>query len=97
VADGDRLDPLPLPELRAGAAFRGGEEAVYGLEELIATAAQEIWGELAAESRSAPAIKTWLGHDTSVRANFATTAASPSWKSSFHGSKSNPADDGVDG
>ena len=44
--------------------LRGGEEAVYGLEELIATGAQEIWGELAAESRSAPAIKTWLGLDT---------------------------------
>jgi hypothetical protein len=43
--------------------LRGGEEAVYGLEELIATGAQEIWGELAAESRSAPAIKTWLGLD----------------------------------
>jgi len=43
--------------------LRGGEEAVYRLEELIATGAQEIWGELAAESRSAPAIKTWLGLD----------------------------------
>jgi hypothetical protein len=43
--------------------LRGGEEAVYGLEELIATGAQEIWGELAAESRSAAAIKTWLGLD----------------------------------
>ncbi len=43
--------------------LRGGEEAVYGLEELIATGAQEIWGELAAESRSGPAIKTWLGLD----------------------------------
>ena len=43
--------------------LRGGEEAVYDLEELIATGAQEIWGELAAESRSAPAIKTWLGLD----------------------------------
>ncbi len=41
----------------------GGEEAVYDLEELIATGAQEIWGELAAESRSAPSIKTWLGLD----------------------------------
>jgi hypothetical protein len=45
--------------------LRGGEEAVYGLEELIATGAQEIWGELAAESRSAPTIKTWLGLDAS--------------------------------
>jgi hypothetical protein len=43
--------------------LRGGEEAVYDLEELIATGAQEIWGELAADSRSAPAIKTWLGLD----------------------------------
>ena len=43
--------------------MRGGEEAVYGLEELIATGAQEIWDELAAESRSAPAIKSWLGLD----------------------------------
>jgi hypothetical protein len=43
--------------------LREGEEAVCGLEELIATGAQEIWGELAAESRSAPALKTWLGLD----------------------------------
>jgi hypothetical protein len=43
--------------------LRGGEEAVYGLEELIATGAQEVWGELAAESRSSPDIKTWLGLD----------------------------------
>ena len=43
--------------------LRGGEEVVYGLEELIATGAQGIWDELAAESRSAPALKTWLGLD----------------------------------
>ena len=43
--------------------LRNGEEAVYGLEELIATGAQEIWGELAAESLAAPAIKSWLGLD----------------------------------
>ena len=43
--------------------LRGGEEAVCGLEELIATGAQEIWGELAADSQSAPALKTWLGLD----------------------------------
>lgn len=43
--------------------LRGGEEAVYGLEELIATGAQEVWGELAAESRSALTLKNWLGLD----------------------------------
>lgn len=43
--------------------LRGGEEAVCGLEELIGTGAQEIWGELAAQSRSAPTIKNWLGLD----------------------------------
>ncbi len=41
--------------------LRDGEEAVCDLEELIATGAQEIWGELAAASQSAPALKTWLG------------------------------------
>jgi hypothetical protein len=43
--------------------LRSGEEAICTLEELIATGAQEIWSELAAESQSAPAIKTWLGLD----------------------------------
>lgn len=43
--------------------LRTGEEAVCGLEELIATGAQEIWGELAAESHSAPTPKSWLGVD----------------------------------
>ena len=43
--------------------LRAGEGAVYDLEELVATGAQEVWGELAAESQSAPTIKTWLGLD----------------------------------
>lgn len=43
--------------------LRDGEAAVCALEELIATGAQEIWGELAAESLSAPALKSWLGLD----------------------------------
>ena len=43
--------------------LRSGEEAVYSLEELIATGAQEIWGELAAETFSAPSLKSWFGLD----------------------------------
>ena len=43
--------------------LRGGEEVVCDLEELIATGGQEIWGELAAESQSAPTLKSWFGLD----------------------------------
>ena len=46
--------------------LRTGEEAVCALEELIATGAQEIWGELAAESHSAPTLKSWLGLDAQL-------------------------------
>src|SRR6202522_1818758 len=43
--------------------LRSGEEAVYRLEELIATGAQGIWDELQAESNQAPTVKSWLGLD----------------------------------
>ena len=43
--------------------LRDGEAAVCGLEEIIATGAQEVWGELAAESQAAPTLKNWLGLD----------------------------------
>ena len=41
--------------------LRSGEEAVYHLEELIATGAQGVWDELQAESPQAPTVKSWLG------------------------------------
>jgi len=41
--------------------LRAGEEAVYNLEELISTGAQEVWNELAAASLSCPSLAQWFG------------------------------------
>ena len=43
--------------------LREGETAVCRLEELIATGAQEIWDELAADTGRSPTIKSWLALD----------------------------------
>jgi hypothetical protein len=43
--------------------LRAGEQVVCALEELIATGAQQVWDELAADSQSSPAIRSWLGLD----------------------------------